>query len=316
MRSKEPGNRGQARTLRQLHISPDTKKMKILITGADGQLGWELQQVRPARQQIIALPRTELDITDRAAVASMFERHRPGLIINTAAYTAVDKAESEKDKALLVNADGAANIARAAEESGARLIHLSTDFVFNGTKSQPYLPGEKPDPVSVYGMSKLLGEQAVMTETRNKALILRTGWVYSSHGSNFVKTMLKLMREKKEIRVVADQVGTPTWAKGIAEAIYQFAGKPDIQGIYHWTDAGVASWYDFAVAIQEEASRLGILQRLIPIIPIRTQEYPTAAKRPPYSVLDKTATWELLGCIAPHWRKSMQLMLQEFKTGK
>jgi dTDP-4-dehydrorhamnose reductase len=288
--------------------------MKTLITGADGQLGWELQRTGPDGWQIIALPRTELDITDSKAVASVFARLRPDLVINAAAYTGVDTAESEKDKAHGVNASGAAHIARAAEESGASLIHLSTDFVFDGTKSQPYLPGEKPNPVSVYGMSKLLGEQAVMAATGNKALILRTGWVYSSHGSNFVKTMLQLMREKEEISVVADQVGTPTWARGIAEVIYRFADKPGIHGIYHWTDAGVAGWYDFAVAIQEEAYRLGILPSLIPIIPIRTEEYPTAAKRPPYSVLDKTATWKILGCPASHWRKSLRLMLKEFKS--
>ena len=139
------------------------------------------------------------------------------------------------------------------------------------------------------------GEQAVLTESINKALILRTGWLYSSQGSNFVKTMLKRMADKDEISVVADQVGTPTWARGLAKAIYRFASIPETQGIYHWTDAGVASWYDFAVAIQEEAHQLGIIQSSIPIIPIRTEDYPTAAKRPPYSVLDKTATWQILG---------------------
>ena len=288
--------------------------MKTIITGAEGQLGWELQRTAPEGWQIIALSRAELDITDSAAVASVFERYRPDLVINTAAYTAVDKAEKEKDKAHRVNVDGAAHIARSAEKSSARLIHLSTDFVFDGTKSQPYLPGEKPNPVSVYGMSKLLGEQSVMAETARKALILRTGWVYSSHGSNFVKTMLRLMTERENIRVVADQVGTPTWARGIAEAIYQFTSNTDIHGIYHWTDAGVGSWYDFAEAIQEEGHQLGILPNPIPIIPVRTEDYPTAARRPPYSVLDKTATWEILGYTAPHWRKSLQLMLKEFKA--
>ncbi len=254
--------------------------MKILITGANGQLGWELQRTGPDGWEILALNRAELDITDSAAVASAFQKHQPDLVINTAAYTAVDKAESEKDKAYNVNATGAANIARAAEDFQARLIHISTDFVFDGTKSRPYLPGDKPNPINVYGSSKLQGEQAVLNETKDKALILRTGWVYSSHGSNFVKTMLKLLAERDEIRVVADQVGTPTWAGDLAKAIYQFATIPDAHGIYHWTDAGDASWYDFAVAIQEEAHELGLLHHLIPIIPIRTEDYPTAAKRP------------------------------------
>jgi dTDP-4-dehydrorhamnose reductase len=241
----------------------------------------------------------------------VFQQHGPDLVINAAAYTAVDKAESEKDKAYEVNVRGAANIAKAAEHSGARLIHISTDFVFDGRKSKPYRPDDKPNPISVYGASKLQGEEAVLRETMKKALILRTGWVYSSHGSNFVKTMLKLMAERDEISVVADQVGTPTWARGLAKAIYHFANIPDTHGIYHSTDAGVASWYDFAAAIQEEAHQLGILQSLIPVIPIRTDDYPTAAKRPPYSVLDKTATWQALGYTASHWRVALRLMLEE-----
>ena len=172
--------------------------MKLLITGANGQLGWELQRTRPADWQIIPLNRAELDIADSAAVAAVFRKHRPDLVINAAAYTAVDKAESEKELVFKVNADGAANIAKAAEGVQARLIHISTDFVFDGTKPQPYLPGDRTNPVSTYGASKLQGEQSVLAETRNKALILRTGWVYSAHGSNFVKTMLKLMAEKDD----------------------------------------------------------------------------------------------------------------------
>jgi len=287
--------------------------MLALITGANGQLGWELQRTRPDDWEIIALSRTELDITDSAAVAALFKKHQPDLVINAAAYTAVDKAESEKDDAYEVNAHGAANIAKAVENSGARLIHISTDFVFDGRKSQPYLPGDKPNPLSVYGASKLQGEQSVLAATMNKALVLRTGWLYSSHGSNFVKTLLKLLAERKEISIVADQVGTPTWARGLARAICHFADIPEARGIYHWTDAGVASWYDFAAAIQEEAHKLGILQGLIPVMPIRTEDYPTPARRPPYSVLDKTATWKTLGYTASHWRVSLRQMLEELK---
>jgi len=287
--------------------------MKLLITGANGQLGWELQRTRPADWQIIPLNRAELDIADSAAVAAVFRKHRPDLVINAAAYTAVDKAESEKDLAFKVNADGAANIAKAAEGVQARLIHISTDFVFDGTKPQPYLPGDRTNPVSTYGASKLQGEQSVLAETRNKALILRTGWVYSAHGSNFVKTMLKLMAEKDTISVVVDQVGTPTWAQDLAKALYRLADIPNLQGVYHWSDAGVASWYDFAVAIQEEAQQLGILQKCIPVKPIRTRDYPTAAKRPVYSILDKTATWETLGYTASHWRRALRKMLEEIR---
>lgn len=290
--------------------------MKTLITGANGQLGWELQRTRPDNWEVIALSRTDLDITDSAAVAAVFQKYQPDLVINTAAYTAVDKAEAEKDAAYEVNAVGAAHIAKAAENSQARLIQISTDFVFNGSKSRPYLPAEKTNPISVYGASKLQGEQAVSAETMGRALILRTGWVYSSHGSNFVKTMLKLMAERDGINIVADQVGTPTWARDLAKTIYRFANIRDMHGIYHWTDAGVASWYDFAIAIQEEAHQLGILQSLIPIIPIRTEDYPTAAKRPPYSVLDKTTTWQTLGYTAAHWRVSLRQMLMEVRSEK
>lgn len=286
--------------------------MKTLITGADGQLGWELQRTRPDALDLIAFSHTELDITDRAAVSSALQKFQPDLVINAAAYTAVDKAESEKDKAYAVNAHGAANIAKAAETSQARLIHISTDFVFDGTKSRPYLPEDIPNPLSVYGVSKLQGEEAVLAETRNRALIIRTGWLYSAYGSNFVKTMLNLLAQKEKVSIVADQVGTPTWARGLAEAIYQFAALP-VHGIYHLTDAGIAGWYDFAAAIQEEALRLEMLPSLIPLIPVRTEDYPTAAKRPPYSVLDKTATWKALGYHGTHWRTSLRLMLEEMK---
>ena len=287
--------------------------MKVLITGANGQLGWELQRTKPKGWQLIALSRAELDITDSAGVKSVFQQYQPDLVINCGAYTGVDKAESEKEKAFAVNGNGPANIAGAAADIQARLIHISTDFVFDGTKSQPYLPEDNPKPVSVYGASKLQGEQSVMAETAKKALILRTGWLYSSHGSNFVKTMLKLMTTRDEISVVTDQVGTPTWSRDFAKAIYNFSGRPDVQGIYHWTDAGIAGWYDFAVAIQEEAFQLGLLKNIVPIKPIRTEDFPTPAKRPPYSVLDKTATWQTLGYTASHWRSSLRKMLEELK---
>jgi len=288
--------------------------MLALITGSDGQLGRELKRTRPGGWEIAGLNRTALDVTDSAAVQAALQKHQPDLVINTAAYTGVDKAESEEDKAHAVNAEGAANIAKAAENCRSRLIHISTDFVFDGRKSQPYLPEDKPNPISIYGASKLHGEDAVLAETGGKALILRTGWLYSSYGSNFVKTMLQLLSEKDEIRVVADQIGTPTWARDLAKAIWRFAGIPDALGIYHWTDAGVAGWYDFAAAVQEEAMRLGILNTLIPVIPVRTEDYPTAAKRPSYSVLDKTATWQTLGYYSLHWRRSLQLMLEEMRA--
>lgn len=285
--------------------------MKTLITGAAGQVGRELQESGPENWQIFALTRAELDITDEAAVRNAFQAHKPDLVINTAAYTSVDRAENEKDRAFSINSNGAAIIARATAEAQARLIHLSTDFIFDGSRSSPYLPDNRPNPLSVYGASKLGGEEAVLQGTEGKALILRTSWLYSRHGDNFVNNMVRLMAERDALNVVADQVGTPTCAGGLARAIWKLVKLSGIEGIYHWTDAGVASWYDFSVAIQEEAYRLGFLQKVIPVIPVRTADYPTPAQRPPYSVLDKTATWDLLGSPSHHWRRALRLMLEK-----
>jgi dTDP-4-dehydrorhamnose reductase len=284
--------------------------MKVLITGANGQLGWELQRTVPHECQVTAYSHAELDITDEESVSRALLDSKPDLVINTAAYTAVDKAEEETEKAYAVNAQGAATISKAAAESNARLIHLSTDFVFDGLQSTPYQPNGNPHPIGVYGASKLEGERQV-TDILPDALIIRTGWLYSAHGHNFVKTMLNLMNDKKELRVVADQFGTPTWAKGLAKTIWDVSAKPEIKGIMHWTDEGVASWYDFAVAIQEEAIELGVTQKATPIHPIRTEDYPTPAKRPSYSILDKTSTWKELGYKANHWRVNLRKMLQE-----
>ena len=287
--------------------------MIALITGAHGQLGWELQRTKPHDWDIVALSRAELDITDASAVKNALQKQQPDLVINTAAYTAVDRAESEKEKAYAVNASGAKNIAQEAEDSRSRLIQISTDFIFDGSKSQPYLPGDKPNPISVYGASKLQGEQAVLTELMNKAVILRTEWLYSTHGNNFVKTMLKLMAERDEISVVSDQVGTPTWTMDLAAAIWNLAIKTDMQGIFHWTNEGIASWYDFAVAIQKYAIELGLLDKEISIKQIKAEDYQTPAKRPLYSVLDSTDTWTALGYTPPHWRISLKNMLVELK---
>jgi dTDP-4-dehydrorhamnose reductase len=282
-----------------------------LVTGAGGQLGLELRVTAPRGWRVIPCDHRQLDVTNDAEALHVIGRERPGLVVNAAAYTAVDAAESETDRAAAVNARGAANVAQAAREIGARVIHLSTDFVFDGRQGHPYLPADAPNPLGVYGRTKLEGEREVATITEGSAVILRSSWIYGVHGKNFVLTMLRLMREKESVDVVADQVGTPTWARGLAEAIWTIAETPEIRGVHHWTDAGVASWFDFAVAIQEEAIGLGLLQRAVPIRPIRTAEYPTRAIRPPYSVLDKSSTWVALGRAAPHWRENLRLMLRE-----
>ncbi|MEW5791497.1 MAG: dTDP-4-dehydrorhamnose reductase [Pseudomonadota bacterium] len=285
--------------------------MRILITGAKGQLGQELQRTAPPDAVLLALDSGGLDITRADAVEQVAANFRPDLIINAAAYTAVDKAESDADKAYAVNADGAGNLATVAAGRGARLIHVSTDFVFNGKQSTPYQPEDAADPLGVYGASKWEGEKRVGEISGGQALILRTAWVHSAYGANFVKTMLRLMAERDSLGVVADQIGTPTWARTLAQAIWAAAAKPALQGVYHWTDAGVASWYDFAVAIQEEALALGLLQREIPVRPICTQDYPTPARRPAYSVLDKSKSWADLDLAPIHWRQGLREMLTE-----
>ncbi|MEK8088995.1 dTDP-4-dehydrorhamnose reductase [Thermithiobacillus plumbiphilus] len=287
--------------------------MKVLITGASGQLGQALQDSAPGSCELLALDSRTLDISQADAVRPAVSRFAPSLIINAAAYTKVDQAETEPGRAHAVNAEGAANLARAAQGSGARLIHISTDFVFDGNKSTPYQPADQTNPLGVYGASKCEGEQQVQEITQSQALIIRTAWVYAAHGNNFVKTMLRLMAEREQLAVVSDQIGTPTSAHTLAQAIWRAASKPDLRGIYHWTDSGVASWYDFALAIQEEALALGLLDKAIPIRPIRTQDYPTPAKRPAYSVLDKTQSWADFDLAPLHWRVALRQVLQELK---
>jgi dTDP-4-dehydrorhamnose reductase len=282
---------------------------RALLTGADGQLGLELQATVPAGWRLAAFGRSALDVTSADGARDVVHRERPALVVNAAAYTAVDAAEEDPEGAEAVNLRGAAHVAQAAREIGARVMHVSTDFVFDGRQSHPHAPGDPTNPRCVYGRTKLEGEQAVARISEGSALIVRTAWVYSSRRKNFALTMLRLMRETQAVSVVSDQVGTPTWARGLAEALWAAAERPDMRGIHHWTDAGVASWYDFAVAIQEEALEAGLLDRAVPVRPIRTADHPTKATRPPYSVLDKSATWAALGRTAPHWRVNLRRML-------
>jgi dTDP-4-dehydrorhamnose reductase len=287
--------------------------MRVLLTGAGGQLGWELQQCTPDNVELVALGSRELDIRDNDAVSAVVAKIAPDLIINAAAYTAVDKAESEPTQAFAVNADGAAHLAQAAKQHNARMIQLSTDYVFDGSHSSPYRCDEKTSPLGVYGKSKYLGEQRVQEILPQQCVIIRTAWLYSTHGHNFVKSMLRLMAERETLGVVADQVGTPTYARSLATAVWGFALQPQLHGIYHWSDAGVASWYDFAVAIMEEAVTNGLLPHPITLNPIRSCDYPTPARRPAYSVLDKSTSWEQLPVAPLHWREALREMLAALK---
>ncbi len=284
--------------------------MKALIAGAAGQLGRALQQWAPAGATVFAPPEADFDLLDEARVQASVAALRPDLIVNAAAYTAVDQAESDEERAYAVNATAAATLAAAARDAGARFVHISTDFVFNGDSALPYRTDAAPDPLSAYGRTKLAGERLVAA-AHPSALILRTAWVYAAQGRNFVRTMLKLMAERTELGVVADQIGTPTHAASLARAIWAL-DSAGATGMHHWTDAGVASWYDFTVAIHEEALALGLLAAPVSVVPIASSAYPTAARRPHMSVLDKSGSWAITGPAA-HWRQELRLALHELK---
>jgi len=224
----------------------------------------------------------------------------------------VDKAQSEAGEAARINGEGPGYLAAAAAAIGARFIHVSTDFVFDGASGVPYAPDHPAAPLGVYGATKLAGERAVQAAYPG-ALIVRTAWVYGDTGHNFVRTMLRLMAERDEVRVVADQIGTPTYATGLARALWALDAA-GARGVHHWTDSGAASWYDFAVAIQEEAHAIGLLKRTVPVVPIATCDYPTPARRPSYSILDKSAAVALVGAPAPHWRVHLREMLGVIKA--
>jgi len=285
--------------------------MKVMITGGrNGQLYSELQRTRPDGIELVDTGEQRLDITDAAAVKSLIEDARPDCLINAAAYTAVDKAEEDEELAFAVNDTAVGYLADALSAIDAHFIHVSTDFVFGPGQGSPYLPGANTDPISVYGKSKLAGERRLMQTCPGSALIVRTAWVYSAFGNNFVKTMLRLMKERDELGVIADQVGSPTWARSLAEALWAAAGKRST-GIMHWTGAGVASWYDFAQAIMEEGVAAGLLEGPVRVSPLRTDQYPTPAARPPYSVLETSVTRAELELPAVHWREELRSMLQE-----
>ncbi len=280
--------------------------MKVIVSGAAGQLGRALQACAPADVQVIPVDVADLDLTDGGALGDFIMAHRPDLLINAAAYTAVDKAEAEEPLAHAVNAAAVGIMAEALRAAGGRLVHVSTDFVFDGTQSRAYRPEDQPCPVSAYGRTKLAGELAAGAD----ALIVRTSWVYTAGGGNFVRTMLRLMRERDEVAVVADQVGAPTWAPGLARVLWDLAFR-GTKGTWHHSDAGTASWYDFAVAIQEEALAIGLLDKAVPVRPITTSEYPTPARRPAFSLLDSSATRAALGDGYTHWRTNLRRMLEE-----
>ncbi|MCX5953472.1 MAG: dTDP-4-dehydrorhamnose reductase [Cyanobacteria bacterium] len=292
-----------------------TKTIKIMLTGKDGQLGKALVERIPASIKLVALGRQELDLSDKQACHNAVLEHRPDWIINAGAYTAVDRAESEPELALAVNAAAPGALAQALDKVGGRLLQISTDFVFNGSQAHPYHPDQPVDPISVYGATKAEGERLVQ-----KALppthycILRTSWVYGPVGNNFCLTMLRLHRlksaENQTLNVVADQIGCPTSTFNLANACWS-AINLGTNGIHHFCDAGAASWYDFAIAIGNAGVAAGIIDQSANVIPITTSEYPTPAKRPGYSLLDCTDTRNVLELEPNHWQKELAIVMSQ-----
>jgi dTDP-4-dehydrorhamnose reductase len=299
---------------------------RILLIGQDGQVGQELQSTLSELGTVMGIGRQQLDLSQLDQIQATIQAAAPDLIVNAAAYTAVDKAESEPELAQAINAAAPQRMAETAQAIGATLLQISTDYVFDGSQSSPYRETDSTCPLGVYGQSKLAGEQAIQqVQAQHSDFrygILRTAWVYGAKGkANFVKTMLRVGAEREEVRVVADQIGTPTWSAEIARsitALAQHLGDPSNHGnhqadsgIYHFTNSGAASWYDFAVAIFEEAKSLGVSLALKRVVPITTAEYPTPTQRPPYSVLSNQKIQPLLSAPTPQWRQSLRQMLTE-----
>lgn len=275
--------------------------MKALLTGGSGQLGRALLASVPAGVEVVAPPSSELDLTRSADAERWLRQTGAALVINAAAYTLVDRAEDEPEAAFAVNERGAATIALAAMSLGARLIHLSTDFVFDGRGSMPYGTDAPADPLGVYGASKRAGELAVLAATRGRAVVVRTAWLYDAVGRNFFTTMLRLLRERGSVAVVNDQTGSPTSASSLAAVIWRIAARDGMAGVHHWTDRGETTWAGFAGAIERLARERGLLQSAGSVRAISTADYPTRARRPAYSVLDCTATSQALGIQPRDW---------------
>jgi dTDP-4-dehydrorhamnose reductase len=285
--------------------------VSVLIFGAGGQLGRALLAHNRSGVRVVAVDRTMCDLEDARSIERCVAEHTPSIVINAAAYTMVDKAESDAAAAYRVNDVAVGVLAAACAAHKARFLHVSTDFVFDGSQGRPYRPHDVARPLNVYGASKLAGETRVQAIDGLDWRIIRTAWVYAATGRNFVLTMLRLFRERDRVQVVADQIGTPTSASSLADCVWRAAQDNGEPAILHFTDAGVASWYDFAVAIYEEARSLGAVTRDVEIVPIATEQYPTPAQRPPFSVLDKTSTWARLGIVPAHWRMSLRKVLEE-----
>jgi dTDP-4-dehydrorhamnose reductase len=290
--------------------------MKVLITGANGQLGQCLQRTAPQSYVLDMRTRAELDLTQPEQVAAQIALSRPSVVINAAAYTAVDRAETDSEQAYAVNAKSVGVLAESCRKLNATLLHVSTDYVFDGQSVTAYQTDAATNPISVYGASKLAGEHALAGVGNLDWAIVRTSWVYAPWGKNFVLTMLRLMRERGQVSVVCDQIGTPTSALCLARFLWQIVTQSRARGVLHYTDSGVASWFDFAVAISEEATATGLLPHPAVVKPITTAEYPTPAKRPALSILATKSTLATTSFEQPHWRTALREVIKEIGSNK
>lgn len=291
--------------------------MRILLLGGNGQVGRELRRSLAPLGELVVATRDGVDadvaatFDDSTALAAMVRGSGADVVVNAAAYTAVDKAEAEADAAFRVNSEAPGAIARACARIDALLVHYSTDYVFDGSASRPYREDDATAPLGVYGTSKLAGEDAIRASGARHA-ILRTAWVYASHGRNFLLTMLRLANERDELRVVADQIGAPTPAAWIADATADLIRRGVAEsGTWHLVTSGQVSWHGFASAIMEDAHALGLLERMPTVVPITTAEFPTPARRPAYSVLDTTRLHDDFGIVPPAWRGELRATLRE-----
>ena len=294
--------------------------MKLLLLGANGQVGWELSRSLMPLGELMALDRQQCDLSQPERLPALIRGIRPAVIVNAAGYTAVDQAEGEEQLAMTVNCTAAGVLAEQARACGALLVHYSTDYVFDGAKDAPYLEEDTAHPINAYGRSKLAGEIAIR-QAGAAYLIFRTSWIYAARGRNFVRTLLRLATERDELPVVVDQVGTPNWARNIADAtahavrqaLAERAGGSFVSGLFHLTASGTTSWYGFAGAILECATRNGLIgaQRLPRLRPIPTEDYPTSAARPRNSRLGGIRLSEQFGIVLPDWRQGLALCLRE-----
>lgn len=282
--------------------------MNVVIIGKNGQLASELYAAIPNQSYATALGRNEIDLNSPDDILAKLKELNPGVVINAAAYTAVDKAEHEPEAAYALNSTAVQYLTAACQKLSCRFIHISTDFVFDGSQRRAYLPGDNAAPLGIYGTSKYAGEQKIAQSGYANTVIVRTSWVYSIYGANFVKTMLRLMTDKSELSVVVDQIGSPTSASGLATFLWKLATEKEVRKVYHWSDLGVASWYDFAVEIQDLAIEYGLLNSKIPLKPILTSQYPTPAKRPQFSLLNCTESHALVA--GEHWRHRLSVVMQ------